>query len=221
MAFSLTSPSTPHGRYSKPVVRYLLVCILACFTGYVSAQDECDCLWQGSFTEVEARADLVVSGTVVRGKGNSIDLSVERLLRGDTDEPELRVWLKTGDYCRPEPELFPRDSQWVMALFRIDEEVPDGFNPHTPNVSYGRLGDYELSSCGGYWLSRSDQWVTGNLVQAPRWVRAPKMTPVLLDLIADYVDGKVDAQTLLTASREDPAVRELMLDTRAFLRGAD
>jgi hypothetical protein len=50
-------------------------------------------------------------------------------------------------------------------------------------------------------------------------VREPKMTPVLIDLLADYVDGKVDADTLLQASREDPAVRDLMLDTREFLRG--
>ena len=42
-----------------------------------------------------------------------------------------------------------------MALFRIEQDVPGGFNPNTPNVSYGRPGDYSLSSCGGYWLSRS------------------------------------------------------------------
>ena len=58
-------------------------------------------------------------------------------------------------------------------------------------------------------------------VDAPRWVREPQMTPVLVDLVADYVAGRVDAQALAQASREDPAVRELMLDTRAFLRGAD
>ena len=76
---------------------------------------------------------------------------------------EIRVWLKTADYCRPEPELFPPGSEWVMALFRIEQDVPGGFNPNTPNVSYGRPGDYSLSSCGGYWLSRSGDWVSGNL----------------------------------------------------------
>jgi len=105
-----------------------------------------------------------------------------------------------------------------MALSRIKEDVPGGFNPHTPNVGYGRVGDYSLSSCGGYWLRRSGDWVTGNLVQAPRWVREPKMTPVLLDLVAAFVEGEVPAQALLEASREDPAAKELMLDTRAFLR---
>jgi len=199
-------------------VRVLLLVLLGWIATGAVARAECDCLWQGSFAEVQARADLVVSGTVARGKGNSVDLAVERTLRGGSDEPEIRVWLKTADYCRPEPELFPPGSEWVMALFRINEDVPGGFNPNTPNVSYGRVGDYSLSSCGGYWLSRSGDWVTGNLAQAPRWVREPKMTPVLLDLVADYVAGRVDAQALVAASREDPAVRQLMLDTKAFLR---
>lgn len=182
---------------------------------------ECECLWQGSFVEVQAGADLVVSGEVIAARGNSIDLAVERELRGESGQPDIRVWLKTGDYCRPEPELFPVGSQWVMALHRITEDVPGGFNPHTPNISYGRVGDYALSSCGGYWLSRNGDWVSGNLVDAPRWVREPKMTPVMLELVADYVAGRVDAQALARASREDPAVRELMLDTRAFLRESD
>ena len=202
--------------------RYLaLAATLLSLAAATHARAECECLWQGSFAEVQATTDLVVSGEVIAARGNSIDLAIERELRGESDQPDIRVWLRTGDYCRPEPDLFPVGSQWVMALQRITEEVPGGFNPHTPNVSYGRVGDYALSSCGGYWLSRNDDWVTGNLVDAPRWVREPQMTPVLLDLVADYVAGRVDAQALAQASREDPAVRELMLDTRAFLRGAD
>jgi hypothetical protein len=182
---------------------------------------ECECLWQGSFADVQAATDLVVSGEVISARGNSIDLAVDRILRGDLEQPDIRIWLKTGDYCRPEPELFPVASEWVMALQRITEDVPGGFNPHTPNVSYGRVGDYALSSCGGYWLSRSGNWVTGNLVDAPRWVREPQMTPVLLDLVAAFIAGEVTAQTLAEASREDPAARELLLDTRAFLREAN
>ena len=183
------------------------------------ASADCECLWQGSFNEVHSTVGLVVSGTVISGKGNSIDLSVDRLLRGDEQRDSVRVWLKTADYCRPEPELFPVGSQWVMALQEITQDVPGGFNPNTPNFSHGRIGDYSLSSCGGYWLNQSDGWVSGNLVNAPRWVREPKMTPVLLDLVDDYVNGRIDTQALHKASREDPALRELMLDTKAFLRG--
>jgi len=200
-------------------VRYLpLLITLACLGASRGALAECECLWQGSFVEVQAGTDLVVSGRVTRGKGNSIDLAIERQLRGGTDETEIRIWLKTADYCRPEPELFPSGSEWVMALSRIEGDVPGGFNPNTPNISYGRPGDYSLSSCGGYWLRRSGDWVTGNLVQAPRWERDPKMTPVLLDLLAAFLEGEVDADAIASASREDPAARQLILDTKAFLR---
>lgn len=195
-----------------------MLAICALLMGNQNARAECECLWEGSFSEVQASASIVVSGTVIRGKGNSIDFHVNQFLRGEDTLAEIRVWLKTGDYCRPEPENFPIDSQWVMALHRINEDIPGGFNPTTPNYSYGRVGDYSLSSCGGYWLQQSENLVTGNLVNAPRWVREPKMTPVLLDLVADYVVGRVDESALLEASKEDPALRELMLDTRAFLR---
>jgi hypothetical protein len=179
---------------------------------------QCECLWRGSFTDVQAETDLVVSGTVVAKKGNSIDVGINRNLRG-ADQPEtIRVWLKAEDYCRPEPEIFPIGSDWVMALHRITENIPGGFNPNTPSISYGRPGDYSLSSCGGYWLNQSDNLVTGNLVKAPRWERQPPMTPVLLDLIADFVQGNLSSDTLLQASKEDPALRELILDTRSFLR---
>jgi hypothetical protein len=179
---------------------------------------QCDCLWRGSFNEVQAQADLVVSGTVVARIGNSIDLAVARPLRGPEPPETIRVWLQAADYCRPEAELFPVATEWVMALDKITDDVPGGFNPNTPNISYGRLGDYTLSSCGGYWLRLKDDRVTGNLINAPRWEREPKMTPVLLDLVEDYVQGRLDRDALLQASREDPALRELILDTRSFLR---
>ena len=183
-----------------------------------SSRAECECLWQGSFSDVQADTSLVVSGTVLSGKGNSVDLQVDRLLRGKENLPTIRIWLKTSDYCRPEASLFTADSQWVMALHRIEKEVAGGFNPNTPSISYGRVGDYSLSSCGGYWLSNNEGWLSGNLVKAPRWVREPEMTPVLLELVAALVAGEVGVEALIEASKEDPALRELMLDTKAFLR---
>ena len=182
------------------------------------AQAECECLWQGSFVDVQQHTDLILVGTVVTRKGNSVDLKVDQLLRGSEHIDPLRVWMRTGDYCRPPVDTFPVGSEWVMALNRITETIPGGFNPNTPSVSYGRIGDYSLSSCGGYWLKKSGDWASGNLVDAPRWEREPKMTPVLLDLIEGHVKGELDVEVLQQASREDPALRELMLDTKAFLR---
>ncbi|TGD72444.1 delta-aminolevulinic acid dehydratase [Mangrovimicrobium sediminis] len=195
-----------------------LIALLALAIAPTLAAQDCSCLWQGSFTDVQDEADLVVAGDILGSKGNSVDLAILDTLRGTSHLAEIRIWLQARDYCRPPVEDFPPGSRWVMALQRIEQEVPGGFDPGTPNISYGRVGDYYLSSCGGYWLSLHDEHVTGALVDAPRWVREPKMTPVLYDLVAGFIAGEVDAQALRQASREDPALRELMLDTRAFLR---
>lgn len=200
------------------MLRRLLPCLsLLIFSNFSLA--ECECLWQGSFTDVQANTDLIVAGEVSSRKGNSIDLTISRDLRGANSTEQVRVWLKTADYCRPEADLFPPGSTWVMALDRIEKSVPGGFNPSTPNISYGRIGDYQLSSCGGYWLQLGDQHVTGALIESPRWVYDPKMTPVLLELLAAFVAGEVDISALEEASGEDPALRELRLNTRAFMRG--
>jgi hypothetical protein len=195
----------------------LLVLSLPVLPGVTQA--ECECLWQGSFTDVQADTDLVVSGRVVAGKGNSIDVEIQRTLRGTEYNERIRIWLDTGDLCRAEVGHFPLDSQWVMALDRIEERVPGGFNPNTPNISYGRVGDYSLSRCGGYWLSQSENLVSGNLTGGPRWEMEPKMSPVLLDLVDAYVAGDLDKEALIEAGRVDPALQELMINTRLFIRG--
>lgn len=163
----------------------------------------------------------MVAGTVARTRGNALDLTIERSLRGDSWFEEIRIWLRTRDYCRPPIDDFPEGSRWVMALYRINEVPEGGFNPGTPNFSFGRKGDYYLSSCGGYWLNYSGEAVTGNLVDAPRWAREPDMQPVLMPLLEAFVKGRADREALAEATREDPALNDLMLDTRAFLRGDD
>lgn len=216
MASSRISPWTPPGPCSKDVPRTLAAALLVVAP---LLRAECECLWQGSFSEVQGETSLVVAGEVIERRGNSIDLSVREQLRGTPRADPIRIWLQTGDYCRPEAERFPIGSRWVMALQRIEDDVPGGFNPNTPNISYGRIGDYQLSSCGGYWLKWEGDAVTGNLIDAPRWNHEPKMTPVLLEVVSAFVAGRIDSDALLQASREDPALRELRLDTRAFLRG--
>ena len=47
------------------------------------------------------------------------------------------------------------------------------------------------------------------------------MSPVLLDLVAAFVEGKVDRDTLEEAGRVDPALQELIINTRLFLRSQD
>lgn len=182
--------------------------------------DGCGCLWQGSFSEVAPTTDLVVLGSVIAVKGNALDLTVERALQGEIWLDTVRIWLKARNYCRPSVDAFPEGSRWVLALERITDLPADGFNPHTPNISYGRVDDYSLSSCGGYYLRATEDAVIGNVVPSmPRWDYSPNMTPLLIDLLHAYLQGETSQAALEEASREDPAAKNLMLDTKSFLRG--
>ena len=182
---------------------------------------DCGCLWKGSFSEVASKTDLVVLAEVHTIKGNAVDLVPEQVLQGDFWLDTLRVWMQTKDYCRPPSEDFPLGSRWIMALSQIQEVPIGGFDPSTPNQSFGRPYDYTLSSCGGYWLRVNGNTATGNLVPGmPRFYHQPDMSPVLVDLIVGYLNGTVSTEALAEASRERPeAVDELILDTRSFLRG--
>ena len=182
---------------------------------------DCGCLWEGSFSEVASKTDLVVLAEVHTIKGNAVDLVPEQVLQGDFWLDTLRVWMQTKDYCRPPSEDFPLGSRWIMALSQIQEVPIGGFDPSTPNQSFGRPYDYTLSSCGGYWLRVNGNTATGNLVPGmPRFYHQPDMSPVLVDLIVGYLNGTVSTEALAEASRERPeAVDELILDTRSFLRG--
>jgi hypothetical protein len=196
--------------------RLLLALLL--LAGNSSAFGECECIWGGSFTDVQGETDLVVATTVIAGKGNSIDALIDQNMRGVEYRERIRIWLRTGDLCRPKPEQFPVNSRWVMALDRIDDLPPGGFNPSTPSISHGRVGDYSLSNCGGYWLSRHEDLVTGNLASGTRWEQNPRMSPVLLELVGSFVAGEIDAETLQEASTLNPELQRLQLETRLFLR---
>ncbi len=188
-----------------------------------ATEADCGCLWEGSFSEVAPQADLVVLGNVGSVKGNAVDITPVTALKGELWLDPVRVWMKTRDYCRPPVEDFPEGSRWIMALSQIREVPEDGFNPSTPNQSFGRQFDYVLSSCGGYWLRVNGNTAIGNLVpDMPRFYHHPDMSPVLIDLIAGYLNGEIALDTLTEASRERPEeVNTLILDTRSFLRGQE
>ena len=188
-----------------------------------ATEADCGCLWEGSFSEVAPQADLVVLGNIGSVKGNAVDMTPVTVLKGELWLDPVRVWMKTRDYCRPPVEDFPEGSRWIMALSQIREVPEDGFNPSTPNQSFGRQFDYVLSSCGGYWLRVNGNTAIGNLVpDMPRFYHHPDMSPVLIDLIAGYLNGEIALDTLTEASRERPEeVNTLILDTRSFLRGQE
>ena len=187
---------------------------------YTSASSACECLWEGSFAEVAPESDLVVLGSVTRKKGNAVDFEVNVTLSGPDWESSPRVWLNSGSDCRPDVNQFNEGETLVLALNKLTELPEDGFNPSTPNISYGRIGDYELSSCGGYWLTVEGLRASGNLVPGmPRYSHEPKMSPVLVGHVIAYLKGAASLDSLVSATKEDPKLEALRRDSREFLRG--
>ena len=178
----------------------------------------CECLWEGSFADIAPKVDYIVHGRIVQTKGNSVDLEVQQELKGTGHFDTVRIWLKTQDLCRAELDRFALEEQWVFALDRINEVPDDGFNPMTPNISYGRVGDFSLGGCGGYFLPSDGRWIAGPIINATKWDFEPDTTPVLLELIESYVQGQASRSDLQEATQMDPALRELMINTRLHVK---
>lgn len=179
----------------------------------------CECLWQGSFSEVAKDTDIIVLASIERHRGNAADIVIEDTYQGAEWHENLRVWMKVGDYCRPDIENFPEGSRWILALDKIEAIPEGGFNPSTPNISYGRVDDYSLSSCGGYWLAVRGQRATGNLIPGmPRFTDTPKMNPVLVNHIESFIAGEASVNSLIRASEIDPELEALKRASRGFMR---
>ncbi|MCR8924389.1 hypothetical protein NO559_16570 [Dasania sp. GY-MA-18] len=174
----------------------------------------CQCLWQGSFNKAYQQADLIVSGKVLEHKGNAADFEINKILKGKEFLEIIRLWGDTGKLCRPNIYGFPEHSEWVLALHKITEVPAGGFNPNTPSFSYGRVGDYSLSNCGVYWLKYEHGFISGNLVNGPRWQwQDKKMNPVRIEVLEAYINGKIDDNTLKEAAKPQKALQDLMKNT--------
>ena len=178
----------------------VLASLLACFAVPVMAQCECD--WRGPFSWLVEDADALLLGEVVAHSGNSMDIEVLRVMKGKEVRQRVRIWGERGDLCRANVDDFAAGGQWLFALQGIDAVPPGGFNPETPNVSYGRVGDYALSKCGAYWLRHEDGKLSGNITSVFRWDYEPAMNPVPVELIQAFVDGEADYADIIGESEE-------------------
>ena len=173
--------------------------VIACSSAINAA---CECQWQGPFSWLVDDADSIVLGEVVGSVGNSFDLKVMSTMKGKTAGDTIRVWGERGDLCRPDVARFPPGSQWLFVLELITEVPPGGFSPGTPNISYGRRGDYALSKCGAYWLQHSEGELAGNITSVYQWDYAPEMNPVPVALIQAFIDGDADYADIIGVSNE-------------------
>ena len=179
---------------------------------------KCTCDWQGPFSWLTDDADAVIVGKVLSHKGNSMDLSVERVLKGKEYRGRIRIWGRWKNLCqRAKLSRFPDGSQWMFALSRIDKVPRGGFDPSTPDYSYGRKADYVLNRCGAYWLKVHDGKVSGNITSIFKWDYAPEMNPVPIDLIQAFIDGRANYADIIGVSGEITSGAAMMRHTRRAL----
>ena len=89
--------------------------------------------------------------------------------------------------------------------------------PVTPML-LNPVNTYELSSCGGYWLTVEGLRASGNLVPGmPRYSHEPKMSPVLVGHVIAYLKGAASLESLVAASEEDPELEALRRNSRGHL----
>lgn len=178
----------------------------------------CECIWEGPFTSVYNKTDLVVYGEVSAAQGNGFDLIIDTILQGDEYRDKIRIWGKKDDLCRPDAEQFPPGSEWVMALKRIDNPPTDAFNPFKPNISFGRQDDFSLSSCGVYWLPVKQQRVSGNIIEGSRWQYIDaKKTPVIYPVFEAWFNKILPDSAIAEAAKPQTEARQLLNETKIHL----
>lgn len=188
--------------------------------GLQQSANACTCEWQGPFSWLVEEADLVALVRFDRPqRGNARDVLIEDILKGSSFEEYVRVWGEYGDYCRADIDQFPTGTRWLLALDRIDEIPSGGFNPNTPNRSFGRVGDFALSRCGAYWLREKNGMITGNITSVVQWDYDPLMDPVPYEVIQKFINGEADYVDIIEYSGEVTSKEAMLRRSKQQLKG--
>ncbi len=109
----------------------------------------CSCSWAGPFLRVAGNAPVIVRVRVLdyHGRNREVDLAMDvevaEVLRGEVAAKQLRIWGDNGALCRPYVSGFPRGTEWILAIGRLQTDRRDpGAAP----------GDYFINGCGAYWV---------------------------------------------------------------------
>jgi hypothetical protein len=111
----------------------------------------CSCAWKGPFLTVAKESPLVVRGKIIRhhpGETPTMDVLVLETLSGGLLDSGLNVQMGDGMHCRPAMELFPPDTEWILALNGPGSKPGNGL---------------AISHCGEYWLKVDNGAVVGSI----------------------------------------------------------
>ncbi|CAH0991871.1 hypothetical protein SIN8267_01986 [Sinobacterium norvegicum] len=180
--------------------------------------NNCGCQWQGPFSWLIDEVDAVAHVTIVSHNDNSMDGKIIALYKGESLDDTIRIWGDRGYECRPPVDYFATDSQWLLAIKKIEAIPSNSFDPFNPERSFGRKGDYQLSACGAYWLKVEDNKASGNITSILDWDYNPEMNPVPLTVIADFISGNASYADIIGHSNEITSIEVMMRKSKQWLK---
>lgn len=116
-----------------------------------SSTGACSCVWKGPFLAAAQDAPLVVIGKIIRhhpGKSPTMDVLVLETLKGGILDSGMVIQMGDGMHCRPELNVFPPDSKWILAINGQGAKPGNGL---------------AISHCGEYWLKVEGDYVVGSI----------------------------------------------------------
>ena len=116
-----------------------------------SSTGACSCVWKGPFLAAAQDAPLVVIGKIIRhhpGKSPTMDVLVLETLKGGILDSGMVIQMGDGMHCRPELNVLPPDSKWILAINGQGAKPGNGL---------------AISHCGEYWLKVEGDYVVGSI----------------------------------------------------------
>ena len=116
-----------------------------------SSAGACSCAWKGPFLTAAQDAPLVVIGKILRhhpGKSPTMDVLILETLKGGILDSGMSIQMGDGMHCRPELNVFPPDTKWILAINGQGAKPGKGL---------------AISHCGEYWLKVEDDHVVGSI----------------------------------------------------------
>lgn len=130
----------------------VLICIVSSHT------KACDCGYLGGFVYSNQATDIVVYGKVIEYDSigthglpmnpHSMKFLIIEKLRGIELNDTIVVWGDNGNECRPYIDHFKPNTEWILALDRLD---------------YLGSNNYEVSICGEFYVPVKEGKVRGQI----------------------------------------------------------
>jgi hypothetical protein len=128
-------------------------CYCECFLKYpISIPDTTFC-WTKKLALYKT-SDLIIAKISIDGfDRHGMIGSIKDLIKGYEPKKHMKIWGQYGSDCRESPHTFSKDQEYVMILYRLDQD-----NTRSADENEG---DYEIASCGRHHLPIVDDTVTG------------------------------------------------------------